>query len=87
MVDLEAIKKRAAAATQGPHRWVYGYNNGGWPTGFVTILGTDVELPVGDAELVAHAREDVLALVARVEELEKELARWQSTQPEPDEDT
>ena len=82
-LDLEPIKERLAAATPGPWRvwhdpdpskagtavetaWCYGDIEGD------TELITDY-LPTGaDAEMIAHAPEDIAALVAEVERLRAE---------------
>ena len=82
-LDLEPIKERLAAATPGPWRvwhdpdpskagtavetaWCYGDIEGD------TELITDY-LPTGaDAEMIAHAPEDIAALVAEVEQLRAE---------------
>ncbi len=78
-LDLDAIRQRAEAASPGP--WavnpVNGYqvklNNG---TGFLvahTHRLTDNK-DLRDAEFIAHAREDIPALVAEVERLRNELS-------------
>ena len=67
-LDLNAIKARANAATEGP--WgvkdarVFGDDG---RTQVCTLSGTRAWLP--DAEFIAHARTDVPALVAEVERL------------------
>lgn len=75
MLDLEAIKARCEAATPGP--WVntggrFPKINGG-PIGgcdVATLFFADG----ADAAFIAHAREDVPALVAEVERLQKAVA-------------
>ena len=77
-LDLDAIKARCEAATQGPWKVAEpGYrvarDDG---TGFLvasTFMATDSrDLP--DATFIAHARTDVPALVAEVDRLRAELA-------------
>ena len=83
MIDLEAVKRRAKAATPG--EW---FQNPGHPTVWTKAGGLsrsnaiahtscDGERPhpndLANADFIAHAREDVPALVARVEALENVL--------------
>ena len=84
-LDLEPIKERLAAATPGPWRvwhdpdpskvrstavetaWCYGDIEGD------TELITDY-LPTGaDAEMIAHAPEDIAALISEVERLREQV--------------
>ena len=83
-LDLEPIKERLAAATPGPWRvwhdpdpskvrstavetaWCYGDIEGD------TELITDYLPTDADAEMIAHAPEDIAALVAEVEQLRAE---------------
>jgi hypothetical protein len=76
-LDLEPIKDRAAAAW--PERWVgtseaigY-YDDGRWFTlaRMAAWEGPRVDGP--NAEFIAHAREDVPALIAEVERLRVEM--------------
>lgn len=65
--QLNAIKERVAKATPGP--WEYDEDERGiWNKGGFNYLGT-VTLSHNSAEFIAHAREDVPALVAEVEYL------------------
>jgi len=65
--QLNAIKERVAKATPGP--WEYDEEERGiWNKGGFNYLGT-VTLSHNSAEFIAHAREDVPALVAEVEYL------------------
>ncbi|WP_313150744.1 hypothetical protein [Lysinibacillus capsici] len=65
--QLNAIKERVAKATPGP--WEYDEDERGiWNKGGFNYLGT-VTLLHNSAEFIAHAREDVPALVAEVEYL------------------
>lgn len=73
--QIEEIRKRAEAATAGPwgveeSRYSGSYNVGivDWSSDFSACL-----CPKNDAEFIAHAREDVPALLAEVERLQKEL--------------
>lgn len=62
-LDREAIRRRLEAATPGP--WEYqGLGEITSATGFIT---TDAE--AHDGPFIAHAREDVPALLAEVERL------------------
>lgn len=71
-LDLDAITARAEAATEGPwstsqstrNSRLYGINE---PLGYVTLHAETVTL--NDAEFIAHARQDVPALVAEVHRL------------------
>lgn len=85
-VDLEVIKKRVEAATRGP--WVFnGYScidsvpemEGGPGVAFVPSLYGDTSSPQGmvDAEFIAHAREDVPALLADLEQCRQMIAAAQ----------
>lgn len=74
-IDIEAIKTRANAATQGPwtQREIQDYSE-------IAIAGhSAIEQPLalvgsnGDADFIAHAPEDVAALLAEVERLTAEL--------------
>lgn len=74
-VDLATIEARANAATPGP--WTcreYWFNHDGPPDAHVVVDGKPVEMfRYHDAEFIARAREDIPALVARIEELEREV--------------
>jgi hypothetical protein len=80
-MDLEAIKQRAEKATPGP--WDITENTvhvgDEYGSDFRYIVPIDDMRPdqprVEDAAFIAHARDDVRALVARVEELELVLQR------------
>lgn len=82
-IDLDAIKARAEAATPGP--WVREW---AFSTHFVVpeaaervADGNVARLKAhqrADAEFIAHAREDVPALLAEVERLRRELAAEQT---------
>jgi hypothetical protein len=87
-LDLDAIEARANAATEPPWYVIEKDDANGWPlatwylgfskTGVHEYLGVGsrsgltVEDAANDADFIAHAREDIPALVARVRELEKE---------------
>ena len=86
--QLAAIRARAEAATPGPWRVVediewgtgaaeyhwYRYVDG--PTDYGDEYGYEYQiLSREDAAFIAHAREDIPALVAEVERLQAELAR------------
>lgn len=79
MIDIDAIEKRANAATKGP--WMYDPKFGlTHKTGQATILlMSSTERYCfsfrddADAEFVAHAREDVPALIAEVRRLREIL--------------
>jgi len=87
-LDLDAIQARADAATDGPwtlHRTSTLYING--HTGY--YLRRDDQpgqifpltcLP-GDAEFIAHARQDVPDLVAEIRRLRAELADVRKVRP------
>jgi hypothetical protein len=84
--QLDAIEERANAATPGP--WLP-YSEERW-CGVVTgERGEEVEVMVGqavseaDAEFVAHAREDVPALVTEVRRLSGYLSPFQPGDPDP----
>ena len=83
-LDLEAIKARAAAATEGPWEWDDPTISQHWsrPAPWATVVDDEVRCggycyggssdPIksaADGEFIAHAREDVPALVAEVERL------------------
>lgn len=69
-IDLKAVKERCDAATVPP--WRAGWLNR-MPAVCVKIGGVDISICLGaevnDAEFIAHAREDVPALIAEIERL------------------
>lgn len=78
-IDRAAIKARAEAATPGP--WSYRPEILGLPN--TTVMAENGQVgyvAVGhflspDAEFIAHAREDIPALLAALEEAEREVAK------------
>lgn len=79
MLDLDAIKARCEAATPGPWEW---HSNGLRSGDFDCIWGTvdnTGETYVGvhedDSVFIAHAIDDIPALVAEVERLRGEVER------------
>lgn len=72
-LDLDALDALASAATEGPWRQEYAFNNAGCPTAFFYIPGHNgearVEMLADDAAFIAAAREAVPALVAEVRRL------------------
>ena len=83
-LDLEAIKARAAAATEGPWEWDDSTIGQHWsrPQPWATVVDDEVKCgdycyggsssPIksdADGQFLAHAREDIPALVAEVERL------------------
>lgn len=88
MRELEPIKKRAAAASPGP------WSHIGQALGDDAVIDADgnpvatastvypecvVPLDGADADFIAHAREDVPALIAENERLRNCLKWWVST--------
>ena len=86
-LDLEAIKARAAAATEGPWEWDDPTIGQHWssPEPWATVVDDEVNCggycyggsssPIksdADGQFIAHAREDIPALVAEVERLREE---------------
>lgn len=69
-LDLDAIKARMEAASPGP--WHHG-ERCVWEVYDVVVSdgddGTGGAIHPGDAEFIAHAREDIPALIAEVERL------------------
>ncbi len=84
--DLKAIRERVAAASNGPWRQEYGWNNGGMATGYFYIPehngGAKVEMLADDTAFIAHAREDVPALLADVDRLTALLREARGHMPE-----
>jgi hypothetical protein len=76
-VDLDAITARANAAT--PEPWLIDPSEQGFITKtgqpFITAPYHELDIRDDDAEFIAHAREDVPALVAAVREA-REAATW-----------
>ena len=68
MIDLDAIKARCGAATSSP--WMSRlYDDDLWEV-IPVAKGQDYGVfEKADAEFVAHAREDIPALIAEVEQL------------------
>ncbi len=80
MLDLEQIRRRLAAATQGP--WHCVDEDGYWyiygPNDFQihnSFNSNDPALAEGNRNLIGHAPADIAALIAEVEQLRKEIAR------------
>jgi hypothetical protein len=72
--ELEAIRKRAEAATEGPW-FVEGetvYSSGVLLAGAYPAMICD-ECDETEAEFIAHARQDVPRLLAEIERLRNEL--------------
>ncbi len=74
--DLAAMKERETAATPGPWKWTHGMDSR------ARVLAPDETFDVRvdghvDADFIAHARTDVPALLAEVEELRAENERLQ----------
>lgn len=92
-MNLEAIKNREILATQGPWKIVKSEETGvqigtTWEHGqledcvpVVTtahgVSGTTIYINDNNAEFIAHARQDVPALIAEIERLQNELAKTQ----------
>lgn len=82
-LDLDSIKARCEAATEGPWHREHGdygcvsIGNFGWVVDGPNCPQYDEDTPQGhaDAEFIAHARTDVPALVAEVERLRAEVER------------
>ena len=87
-LDLEAIKARAAAATEGPWEWDDSTIGQHWsrPEPWAVVVDDEVSCmdycyggsssPIksdADGQFIAHAREDIPALVAEVERLRAQL--------------
>lgn len=87
-LDLEAIKARAAAATEGPWEWDDPTIGQHWsrPKPWTEVVNADVACggycyggsssPIKsdvDGQFIAHAREDIPALVDEVERLREEM--------------
>lgn len=70
---LEAIRKRAEAASEGP--WELDGDDGGiWNNGGFNYLGSARSFYDDDANFIAHSREDIPVLLAEVERLRKLMA-------------
>ena len=88
-IDLKAIEKRYSRATEGPWAIWHDLDHQGFKTvgdaqSYAEVVSdgfTEESNPTAhvytdaDAEFIAHAREDVPALVARVRELEAAVER------------
>ncbi|MGN7387780.1 hypothetical protein [Sporosarcina sp. SAFN-015] len=72
--DLEAIRKRAEAATVGPWKYndQHGYLAPVTPQREICAITNEITRYY-DAEFIAHAREDIPALLAEVERLRDEI--------------
>ena len=102
-LDLEAIKARSEAATEGPWEWDNPTIGQHWsrPEPWATVVDDEVNCggycyggsssPIksdADGRFIAHAREDIPALVAEIERLLRLLhteadARRPEPTPEP----
>ena len=82
MMNLDEIKARANAATEGP----WDYYRAHYASGYHTIyqkhemgdFDVATEASKSDAEFIAHAREDIPALVAEVERLRRKVLSLES---------
>ena len=77
--DLRDIELRCKAATAGP--WMSFIEGREHMSGssFIQTSGDDIELSgatPADYDFIAHARQDVLRLLAEVQRLEALLAAW-----------
>ncbi len=79
-IDLDAIQTRATMATRGP--WHVEWDGTGYPQRvlndaavLVAETCTGPEWPPTDAEFIAHARDDIPALLAQVEYLRGRIER------------
>ena len=92
--DLEAIKARAAAATEGPWEWDDPTIGQHWsrPKPWATVVDDKVSCmaycyggsssPIksdADGQFIAHAREDIPALLYEVERLQHRLDAVEAT--------
>lgn len=83
-MNLAEIKERESKATAGPWAWGESYFNVWLGSHLNTIVGSSgyddgdstVDVSEENAEFIAHAREDVPALIAEVERLEKESQKY-----------
>ena len=70
-LDLDAIRARCDAATRGP--WTYdeaGYVDVGLPRSRSIAIGIEIDATAkSDGDFIAHARTDIPALLAHIEEL------------------
>ena len=87
--DIEAIKARCEAATEGPwilwDGWERGSGiscvaslgrEGDWQDRLTpTYDGKEIQGPTADFEFIAHARQDIPSLIKRVEELQREVLK------------
>ena len=73
--DLDAIRARCDAATPGP--WTYdeaGYVDVGLPRSRSIAIGIEIDATAkSDGDFIAHARTDIPALLAHIEELESRV--------------
>jgi hypothetical protein len=84
-LDIAAIQARVDAATEGPweslfHELTENRNAGYWIMADATLLGSmishkaaiprELDSAKNDAQFIAHAREDIPALIARIRQLE-----------------
>lgn len=78
--QIRAIRERAEKATAGPWQCQVPALTVGFPRGKIKPLKIEGRLynhpmlPIDDAEFIAHARTDIPALLAHIEELEAKLA-------------
>jgi hypothetical protein len=70
ILDLQAIRKRAEAATEGPWQCA-NTTDGPWILDAHDMIITGTCERDTDGEFIAHARQDVPALIAEVERLQK----------------
>lgn len=82
-IDLTAIETRAENAMPGPWTVKGSYEDGATvmePSGFplpgcMNCGENDAIYEIGDAEFIAHARQDIPELLAHIRELEARLAQ------------
>ncbi len=88
MTDLDAIRARAEAATEGP--WHINPDNG---THIIRTRNGDLAAQAGwtepreqglrNAAFIAHAREDIPALLALIDEQQAEIERLRARSAQP----
>jgi len=84
-IDLDAIRARATRAVDGP----WSFDRGKFGARIVAERG-ELSMGIGtadrlvDAEFIAHAREDIPALLAIIDQLTPQSEPTSSTEPEPE---
>ena len=76
--EIDAIEKRANAATKGPWTQTIAFISDGDGVHVATLNVPDIQFAQDNGSFIAHARQDIPALIAAVRELQAKNERLQA---------